>query len=739
MGDDDALKLLFHVSNSHTLENSLDILIQTAKSDSGRSKRILPALLTILQSQTLLIDYNILSLCFKLLRNLCAGELVNQNLFLEFHGVLIVVSRLEDGSDPMLVRWGLQVLANVCLAGKQHQRAIWEELFPFGFVSLARLGSKEVCDPLCMVIYTCCDGNPEWFGELCSDTGWPVVVELVRTASSASFGEDWIKLILSRICLEESQLPELFSKLRLKDIHEGEDGDSKDDQFSSEQAFLLQILSEILNERIEDVTVSKDVALFVYGIFKKYMGVLEHSVRGKSGLPTGITAVDVLGYSLTILRDICANDSARCKAEDANDVVDVLLSNGLIELLLIVLGDLEPPAIIRKGIKQSENQDGASSSSKPCPYKGFRRDIVALVGNCVYKRKHAQDELRNRNGVLLLLQQCVTDEDNPFLREWGIWSVRNMLEGNEENQKVVSELQLQGSADMPEISALGLRVENAEDNHYNEGVKPRLEFVITSDDITDTGAPATLLIFNNEKGFSPKNIESICSVGRSTKKGNRSSGYIGEKGIGFKSVFLVTAQPDIFSNEYQIRFNEKPCPHCSLGYIVPEWVEEKPTLADIKKIYGQDILPATTIVLPLKSDKVNPVKQQLSNVHPEVLLFLTKIRQLSVKEVNENPTQNTVTAVSISSEVDFMTRKNMNAESYTLHLSAEENSDDEMEWFDEWELFHASLVDPEGDQNQKVDHRRLHSADEEEERVCLQGTPTIKSVGAEIRKSISWV
>jgi sacsin len=39
-----------------------------------------------------------------------------------------------------------------------------------------------------------------------------------------------------------------------------------------------------------------------------------------------------------------------------------------------------------------------------------------------------------------------------------------------------------------------------------------------------------LLIFNNEKGFSPKNIESICSVGRSTKKGNRSSGYIGEKG-----------------------------------------------------------------------------------------------------------------------------------------------------------------------------------------------------------------
>jgi len=62
-------------------------------------------------------------------------------------------------------------------------------------------------------------------------------------------------------------------------------------------------------------------------------------------------------------------------------------------------------------------------------------------------------------------------------------------------------------------------------------VSPSLEFIITSKDITATGAPATLLIFNNEKGFSCENIESLCSVGRSTKKENRSSGYIGEKGI----------------------------------------------------------------------------------------------------------------------------------------------------------------------------------------------------------------
>ncbi|KAH8486640.1 hypothetical protein H0E87_025595 [Populus deltoides] len=223
-------------------------------------------------------------------------------------------------------------------------------------------------------------------------------------------------------------------------------------------------------------------------------------------------------------------------------------------------------------------------------------------------------------------------------------------------------------------------IQNAEDNEYLEGVDPSLEFVITSRDITATGAPATLLIFNSEKGFSAKNIESICSVGNSTKKGNRKRGYIGEKGIGFKSVFLITPQPIIFSNGYQIRFNEKPCPHCNLGYVVPEWAEENPSLSDIKQIYGSNsTLPTTTIVLPLKPDKVKPVKQQLSSIHPEVLLFLSKIKSLSVREENEDPRLNTVSAIAITKETNFRTRESMDAESYTLHLSAEENSTDEQD------------------------------------------------------------
>lgn len=189
---EDTLQLLFSASNSSNLENSLEVLISISRSDYGRSdlasRKVLPAVLSIVQLLTQ-THHHVLSLCFKLLRNLCAGEVANQNLFLELGGVAVVsgILRSQAGSpcpDHGLVRWGLQVLANVSLAGKQHQRAIWEELYPVGFGSLARLGTKQTCDPLCMLIYTCCDGNPEWFRELSNANGWHIMAQILRTASS---------------------------------------------------------------------------------------------------------------------------------------------------------------------------------------------------------------------------------------------------------------------------------------------------------------------------------------------------------------------------------------------------------------------------------------------------------------------------------------------------------------------------------------------------------------------------
>ncbi|XP_058216445.1 uncharacterized protein LOC131327350 [Rhododendron vialii] len=459
---------LLVASNSSTLEKALEILTETSRTSDGRldlaSKNILPAVLLLCQNLSYPSCRHLLLLSLKLLRNLCAGELTNQNSFVEHDGVTILLTTLHSvitcDSDFAIIRMGLQVLANVSLAGELHQLAIWDKFFPLMFVQISSIRRREACDPLCMVIYTCCDGSNELFGKLWGDQGLPILVEIVWTASAVGFGEDWLKLLLSKICLEEHQFPQLFS--RLYPVGASEDGDLnfRNDLFVSEQAFLLSIVSEILSERIGEITISHDFAMFVFGILKQVVGAVDCVSSEQHDLPTGSTIVDILGYSLTILRDLCAHDSVGVSKVDGSVDVDSLLSSGLLELLLCLLRDLEPPTTIRKAMKQSEDQNGTTSySSKRCPYKGFRRDLVAVIGNCVYRRKHVQDEMRERNGILLLLQQCVIDEDNPFMREWGIWAVRNLLEGNAENQRVVADLEVQGSVDVPEITSLGLKVE----------------------------------------------------------------------------------------------------------------------------------------------------------------------------------------------------------------------------------------------------------------------------------------
>ncbi|KAK9756523.1 hypothetical protein RND81_01G103700 [Saponaria officinalis] len=219
-------------------------------------------------------------------------------------------------------------------------------------------------------------------------------------------------------------------------------------------------------------------------------------------------------------------------------------------------------------------------------------------------------------------------------------------------------------------------LQNAEDNQYAEGVEPTLEFVLTTRDITGCGATETLLIFNNEVGFSRQNMESICSVGRSTKKGKKSEGFIGEKGIGFKSVFLVSKQPHIISNGYNVKFNEEPDMHCGIGYIVPEWVSDMSFVSKIHAVYGSENLPTTAIILPLKEDKVESVKEELSSLHPELLLFLTKLKRLYVHtDGNTSKNAGSVTAISIVNETNHIVSRDKDADSRVVHLSVKDKPD----------------------------------------------------------------
>ena len=159
-------------------------------------------------------------------------------------------------------------------------------------------------------------------------------------------------------------------------------------------------------------------------------------------------------------------------------------------------------------------------------------------------------------------------------------------------------------------------IQNADDNSYAAGVAPSLD--ISIEDIEIAGKKQTCLILkNNEIGFSEDNVRALCRIGQSTKK--KTDGFIGEKGIGFKSVFAVTERPYIFSNGFQFSLPKTiMLGNTKLGYIVPVWEDIAPI----------EITKNTTIILPL-NDPQNVI-EKIQVIEPQTLLFLHKLSSMTI-------------------------------------------------------------------------------------------------------------
>lgn len=157
-------------------------------------------------------------------------------------------------------------------------------------------------------------------------------------------------------------------------------------------------------------------------------------------------------------------------------------------------------------------------------------------------------------------------------------------------------------------------IQNADDNEYFSSNNPLLKFVIDEEKI---------LVQNNEKGFTNENVISLCSVGKSKK--TKEKGYIGEKGIGFKSVFRISDEPHIFSNGFQFKF-KRTDEELGLGYIVPYWIEEIPDFID-KEL--------TNILLPLNAEARKELSK-FSEIEPELLLFLRRLFAVEIHNKVDN-------------------------------------------------------------------------------------------------------
>ena len=167
-------------------------------------------------------------------------------------------------------------------------------------------------------------------------------------------------------------------------------------------------------------------------------------------------------------------------------------------------------------------------------------------------------------------------------------------------------------------------LQNADDNEYAPGVQPYIQFFLR---------PQHLIISNNEVGFREENVRGLCALANSTKK--LKQGYIGEKGIGFKSVFVWTDEPHVLSNGFDFKFKHGNITlPGELGFLVPY----APCIGEWPKGDMQYCSAPTMFYLPFRqrgdhSQNIAAselVKQFKSDMQPELVLFLRKLSTIKL-------------------------------------------------------------------------------------------------------------
>lgn len=160
-------------------------------------------------------------------------------------------------------------------------------------------------------------------------------------------------------------------------------------------------------------------------------------------------------------------------------------------------------------------------------------------------------------------------------------------------------------------------VQNADDNQYSMNITPTLKIDMYGH---------AMVVYNNETGFSPSNITAVCNVGGSTKAGQ--AGYIGQKGIGFKSIFSVSNSPEIHSNGFHIRFDRG-------NMIEPIWIDE-----DSPSSWPEHVVDGEyfgTIIRLNLDDRASQNYAQLNEnlegaFEGKLLLFLNKLKQMELED-----------------------------------------------------------------------------------------------------------
>ena len=206
-----------------------------------------------------------------------------------------------------------------------------------------------------------------------------------------------------------------------------------------------------------------------------------------------------------------------------------------------------------------------------------------------------------------------------------------------------------------------------------------MEFIQNADDADSKSMKIEIdkeciKIFNNGDYFDLEDIKSICKVGRSSKTPEH---YIGYLGVGFKSVFLISNCPQIYSGSYQFKFdkNRWENPEHTPWQVMPIWIDNN---LDVQNESWK-----TVFIIPKAEEIDEKIMQKLEeevspkHLNNRVILFLRNINEFEIHDKIENIKRKIVKSKDISKS------------NYEI-CSVDEYKNEELKTKDRWLIFRNS-------------------------------------------------
>ncbi|XP_054181463.1 ataxin-10 isoform X1 [Homo sapiens] len=345
------------------------------------------------QVENLASSLQLITECFRCLRNACIECSVNQNSIRNLDTIGVAVDlillfrelRVEQESLLTAFRCGLQFLGNIASRNEDSQSIVWVHAFPELFLSCLNHPDKKIVAYSSMILFTSL--NHERMKEL--EENLNIAIDVIDAYQKHPESE-WPFLIITDLFLKSPELVQaMFPKLN-----------------NQERVTLLDLM--IAKITSDEPLTKDDIPVF-----------LRHAELIAS------TFVDQCKTVLKLASEEPPDDEEALATIRLLDVLcEMTVNTELLGYLQVFPGLLERVIDLLRVIHVAGKETTNIFSNCGCVRaegdisnvaNGFKSHLIRLIGNLCYKNKDNQDKVNELDGIPLILDNCNISDSNPCI------------------------------------------------------------------------------------------------------------------------------------------------------------------------------------------------------------------------------------------------------------------------------------------------------------------------------------